>query len=131
MSITVRKPSHLIKRLDDFEREGLFERAATVTRTASGFDVAITGFATPREVTQAVFRFTAASGANLQTTELTVPLTDGAQRWYQSDASRPFGSQFTLTQQFNVTGDTSSITAVSVTLNNAQGASAASTATFQ
>ncbi|MEO6279409.1 P-type DNA transfer ATPase VirB11, partial [Roseateles sp.] len=37
ISITVRKPSHLIKRLDDFEREGLFERiderSATVTRT--------------------------------------------------------------------------------------------------
>ncbi|MCW5656744.1 MAG: P-type DNA transfer ATPase VirB11 [Burkholderiaceae bacterium] len=28
VSITVRKPSHLIKRLDDFEREGLFERTA-------------------------------------------------------------------------------------------------------
>ena len=35
VSITVRKPSHLIKRLDDFEREGLFERTATVSRTAS------------------------------------------------------------------------------------------------
>ncbi|MEF7616930.1 P-type DNA transfer ATPase VirB11 [Aquincola sp. MAHUQ-54] len=35
VSITVRKPSHLIKRLDDFERDGLFERTATVTRTAS------------------------------------------------------------------------------------------------
>jgi len=39
VSITVRKPSHLIRRLDDFEREGLFERidegTATVTRTAN------------------------------------------------------------------------------------------------
>ncbi len=35
VSITVRNPSHLIKRLDDFERDGLFERTATVTRTAS------------------------------------------------------------------------------------------------
>lgn len=39
VSITVRKPSQVIKRLDDFEREGLFERindtSATVTRTAS------------------------------------------------------------------------------------------------
>ncbi len=39
VSITVRKPSHLIRRLDDFEREGLFERidgnAATVARTPS------------------------------------------------------------------------------------------------
>ena len=31
----MRSPSHLIKRLDDFEREGLFERTATVTRTPS------------------------------------------------------------------------------------------------
>ncbi len=35
VSITVRKPSHLIKRLDDFERDGLFERTATVSRTPS------------------------------------------------------------------------------------------------
>lgn len=35
VSITVRKPSHLIKRLDDFEREGLFERTATITRTSA------------------------------------------------------------------------------------------------
>jgi type IV secretion system protein VirB11 len=35
VSITVRKPSHLIKRLDDFERDGLFERTATA-RTADG-----------------------------------------------------------------------------------------------
>jgi type IV secretion system protein VirB11 len=34
-SITVRKPSELIKRLDDFEREGLFERTAIVGSTAS------------------------------------------------------------------------------------------------
>ncbi len=33
VSITVRKPSHLVKRLDDFEREGLFERTAIVART--------------------------------------------------------------------------------------------------
>jgi type IV secretion system protein VirB11 len=42
VSITVRKPSHLIKRLDDFERDGLFERIdrtddgpATVSRSPS------------------------------------------------------------------------------------------------
>src|SRR5205823_10765970 len=34
-SITVRKPSQLIKRLDDFERDGLFERTATVTHAPS------------------------------------------------------------------------------------------------
>ena len=35
VSITVRKPADLIKRLDDFDREGLFRHTATVTRTAS------------------------------------------------------------------------------------------------
>lgn len=35
VSITVRKPSNLIKRLDDFERDGLFERTATVSHAAA------------------------------------------------------------------------------------------------
>lgn len=35
VSITIRKPSEVIRRLDDFEREGLFERTAIVGRTAS------------------------------------------------------------------------------------------------
>jgi type IV secretion system protein VirB11 len=35
VSITVRKPSDLIKGLNDFEREGLFERTAIVSRTAT------------------------------------------------------------------------------------------------
>ncbi|MGS0754108.1 P-type DNA transfer ATPase VirB11 [Roseateles sp. GG27B] len=35
VSITVRKPSQLIKRLDEFQLEGLFERTATVTRAQS------------------------------------------------------------------------------------------------
>jgi type IV secretion system protein VirB11 len=35
VSITVRKPSHLIKRLDDFERDGLFERTRSVNPTSA------------------------------------------------------------------------------------------------
>ncbi|MBK7927733.1 MAG: putative Ig domain-containing protein [Bryobacterales bacterium] len=98
-------------------------RAATVTRTASGFDVAITGFATPREVTQAVFRFTAASGANLQTTELTIPLSATSATWFSSDSARAFGSQFTYRQPFTLAGDTAAVSSLSVTLSNSVGAS--------
>ena len=36
VSITIRKPAQLIRRLDDFEREGLFERTAAVARSAGG-----------------------------------------------------------------------------------------------
>jgi type IV secretion system protein VirB11 len=35
VSITVRKPAEIISRLDDFEREGLFERTAIVSHTAA------------------------------------------------------------------------------------------------
>jgi len=60
-----------------------------------------------------------------------VQLADSASRWYQSEPSRAFGSQFTLTQQFNVQGDTSAISSVTVTLTNPQGASQAVSANFQ
>lgn len=78
----------------------------------------------------ATFRFSPASGSSLQTTELTVQLTEGARGWYQSEASRPFGSQFTLTQLFTVQGDTSAIASVSVTLANTAGTSPAGSASF-
>ena len=74
---------------------------------------------------------TPAPGSTLQTAELTVQLTQSAQSWYQSDPSKPFGSQFTLTQQFNVQGSTTDISSVTVTLTNGQGTSQAATANFQ
>lgn len=103
-------------------------RSLTARRVAGGLEVTITGYATSREVGSGTFRFT---GNGLQTSELTVQLHESAQRWYQSDASRPFGSQFTLTQQFNVQGDTSAISSVSVTLVNPQGTSQPTSANFQ
>jgi type IV secretion system protein VirB11 len=36
VSITVRKPAELMRRLNDFERDGLFERTAIVSRSAAG-----------------------------------------------------------------------------------------------
>ncbi|MEP7365579.1 MAG: putative Ig domain-containing protein, partial [Acidobacteriota bacterium] len=98
-------------------------RSATITRTASGFDVTVTGFSTPREVTQALFRFTASSGANLQTSELTLPLTTPAAVWFSSDASRAFGGQFTYRQSFTLSGESNAIASLSVTLSNSTGAS--------
>ncbi|MCZ2150976.1 MAG: putative Ig domain-containing protein [Bryobacterales bacterium] len=106
-------------------------KSVTARRLAGGLEVGITGYATGREITSATFRFTPASGSTLQTTELTVPLGDSAKTWYQSDASKPFGSQFTLTQQFNVQGDTGAIGSVTVTMANPQGTSTSVSANFQ
>jgi hypothetical protein len=51
--------------------------------------------------------------------------------WYSSASSAPYGSQFTLTQPFNVSGSSSSVLSVSVTLTNALGTSPAVSAILQ
>jgi hypothetical protein len=106
-------------------------RSVSARRVTGGLEVQIIGYTTSKEITAGTFRFTPAAGSTLQTAELTVQLSEGAQRWYQSAESRPFGSQFTLTQQFNVQGDTSAIGSVTVALSNAQGSSQPVSANFQ
>ena len=82
------------------------------------------GYSSPRDLSQAVFVFTAAAGANLQTGQVTVPLSAVFSAWYQSAASAPYGSQFTLTQPFTVTGNQQAVTSLTVTLTNSMGTSA-------
>lgn len=123
-------PSPVPRQLARINNAAPVLRTVRARRVTGGLEVEIIGFATSRELRQAVFRFTPIPGSALQTTELTVSLEAGARAWYESEASRQFGSQFTLTQQFNVQGDTSAIASVTVTMTNAQGTSSAATANF-
>ncbi|MBZ5625856.1 MAG: putative Ig domain-containing protein, partial [Acidobacteriia bacterium] len=102
----------------------------TATRNSTGFTVAVTGFSSTRELTQAVFQFTAAAGGNLQTSQVTIPVGTLFAGWFQSAASAAFGSQFTLTQPFTVTGSTQ-IVSVTVTLVNSVGSSGPMSANLQ
>jgi hypothetical protein len=104
-------------------------KSAKFIPDASSFDVEVVGYSTPRQVTQGVFQFTPASGANLQTTGLTVTtdLANAFTRWYEGDSGR-YGSQFKLRITFNVQGEVSAISAVSVTLSNGEGSSSSVTA---
>jgi hypothetical protein len=114
----------------------LSRRAPTITRliiasrNASGFELAITGFSTPRSVTQATFRFTAAQGANLETNTLTLNLGTPAASWFQSPTGTSVGGQFRLSMPFAVQGEVTAIQSVSVTLTNGEGNSAASSVQF-
>jgi len=101
-----------------------------VVRTSGGFNVLVTGYSTPRQVTQATFSFTGASGSNLQTTQLTVSLDSAFTTWYGGTTSAQFGSGFLYTQPFQVSGNTSAIASVSVTLSNATGSSSPVSAAF-
>jgi large repetitive protein len=106
-------------------------RSVTATRTSGGFTVTVVGFATDRELTQAVFQLTGASSANLQTTSVTVAVDQVFASWFGSAASAQYGSQFTYTQPFTVQGDSSAVVSVSVTLANKVGTSTAVSATLQ
>jgi hypothetical protein len=106
-------------------------RSLRVVKTGPGFEVWITGFSTPRELAQAVFRFAPAPGADLETSEVTVSLDEAARRWYGDTASTLFGSQFTLVQPFTVQGSTASIGSVTVVLRNADGASEPVSSAFE
>jgi hypothetical protein len=80
-------------------------------------------------MTQANFTFTPATGSNLQTTTLTVPLDAMFAQYFSSAGATATGSQFTFTQSFTVTGSTQAVTSVTVTLVNKLGNSAPATAT--
>jgi hypothetical protein len=102
------------------------ERAApvisnvAVTRASNSITVTVTGYSTAREVTEAVFRFTA-TGATLQSPEVRVSVENLFNTWFQDAASTRFGSQFRFAQQFTVQGDANLLSLESVTLTNRVG----------
>ena len=98
-------------------------QSATVTRSAGGLSIQIVGFSTAREVTQATFTFTAASGQTLQTSasQITVAVDTLFSTWFQNAANTAYGSQFVFTQPFTVQGDPTAVIPQSVTLTNRQG----------
>jgi hypothetical protein len=90
--------------------------------------VTILGLSTTRDMSQAAFHFTAATGQNLDTTDLTVPLTSPFTTYYQSSSSDIHGTMFQYEQPFTLNSDASKVGSVTVTLSNSQGASQPSTA---
>jgi hypothetical protein len=87
-------------------------REAAIVLRPGGFDMVVSGYSPTRELTRALFRFTAEPGGILETTELSVPLRTVAG-----------GSQFTYRQSFTFPGGTPSLGAVSVQLENTIGTS--------
>jgi hypothetical protein len=104
-------------------------RSVAVSRTSGGFDVVVVGLSTTRELRQATVRFRPSAGSNLQTSEVTIPLGDGAQAWFASGTSAAFGGQFTLTLPFSIVGGGAGVVdSVTVTLTNSIGSSGESAA---
>jgi large repetitive protein len=98
-------------------------KGVQVTRGSNTITLAVTGYSTALEVTQATYTFTAAPGQSLQSTasSVTVDVTSLFSTWFQSANSAQFGSQFVFTQPFNVTGDPTAVLPGTVTLTNRLG----------
>lgn len=103
----------------------------TAQHTAGGLEVDVTGFSNSRDMVSATFQFQASAGTTLQTSQVTVQVGQIFGTWYGDASSEPFGSQFTFTQPFTISGNAAGITNVSVTLTNQQGASSAASASVQ
>jgi hypothetical protein len=73
-------------------------------QTATSLTVSVTGFTTPRTLTSVNIQFTTAPGFSMPVTKFTVDLQQVASLWFQSTASRAFGSQFTLSIPFTLQG---------------------------
>jgi hypothetical protein len=100
-----------------------------LNKTATGFELIVFGFATPRQVTQATVRLTPAAGVTLPAAEFPVQVNSVFNTWYADSASIPFGSQFRLVLPFTVS-EAGVIQSASVTLSNSVGNSAAASVNF-
>jgi hypothetical protein len=97
---------------------------AVGARSGSSIELLITGLSPLRSVTQLGLQFTAAPGARLETTELSVNVEAAFGAWYQSAAARTFGSQFTAAVTVMVqSGAASAVQSVAVTAGNGRGSS--------
>jgi hypothetical protein len=102
-------------------------KSAQVTRSGNSVTIAVTGFSTAREITQAVFTFSAATGQTLQTgaSSITVSVESLFGNWFQDPTNAAYGSQFVFSQTFQVQGDAANVIPQSVTLTNRIGSSSA------
>jgi hypothetical protein len=90
-------------------------------RTASSFEVLLTGFSTLRSVIGITLTFVAAPGSNLQTTSVPINVETPFSAWYQSAPARSVGSQFTVSITITVVGDINAVQSLSAIATNAKG----------
>ncbi len=99
----------------------------TLTRSGQSLQITVIALSSTRDMTEAQFHFTAASGKSLKTTDITVSLTSVFQTWYGSAASDQYGTNFTYTQPFTLDGNATDVGSVTITLVNSAGTSAPAT----
>jgi len=104
-------------------------KSVSMTQSPGQLTVSIQGFSNTRELTQASFVFTAAPGSpNINAPDVTADVDTLFTNWFSSADSIQYGSTFTYTQSFYITGNAANIASVQVTLTNSVGPSTPQTA---
>jgi hypothetical protein len=102
--------------------------SATLTRPDKTLlQISVIALSSTRDMNEAHFHFTPASGKSLATSDLTVPLTSAFKDWYGDSSHNQYGTNFTYTQPFTL-DDATDVQSVSITLTNSAGTSEAATA---
>jgi large repetitive protein len=101
-----------------------------LNKVSGGFELIVTGYSTPRQMTQAVIKLNPASGSSLAADSFTIPIDGVFTSYYSSSASAPYGSQFRLVFPFFVPQGLTGLASATVTLTNPVGSSAASSVNF-
>jgi streptogramin lyase len=96
-----------------------------VANSSMGFYVELVVSSPTRQVNALTLTFSPASGARLTgNTTFTFDVSSPVAQWYASPASQAYGSLFTLSVPFAISGTTNSIGSVNATLTNSMGSSA-------
>jgi hypothetical protein len=104
-------------------------KTLAVARAGTQLTVTLQGFSNTRELALARFEFTAAAGAPaIAAPDVSVPVAAIFAGWFGAADSIQYGSTFTYTQTFNISGSAASIASVQVTLTNSVGPSPPQTA---
>jgi len=104
--------------------------SASITgESLTGFSLILSGYSTPRTLTQFNIQITPKAGATFSTTNLTVDVTTAASAWFQSATSQGFGGSFLVAIPFTLqNGSTTTdlvhlLQSLSITATNDVGAS--------
>jgi len=117
---------------------GVIDKVSIVNRTASTFEVAITGFSTPRgtgdlmtATTEVCFAFSSAKGATVDISSQICALRQDIEIWYERPVSYPYGSKFSGSVIVSFSGDAKAIGVVKTWVKNKEGDSAPYCVDFQ
>ena len=98
-------------------------------RTTNSIEVLVSGYSNTRELSQMVFTITGTPNSKITTGTVTANVQSAFAGWYQGTASQTYGSQFTASVVFNITGDLTTLQSIGVTATNGKGTSAAQSIT--